>query len=177
MKKSKTPLTKEQLASLNMDRVYRINPYILNFELWQNVDSALKTLLSKPVKYLFDDSIQTSLSKTSKGIYVFTVEPDFPFPPTINHFMYVGKVVATNTFHDRFYEYVSAIGLMDKRRNIQLLTNLWPGKTWVYVYELNTLNDNEIEDIEDNLIDNIIPPLNNRFKSKKAKNQRNLYNI
>ena len=55
-----------------------------------------------------------------------------------------------------------------------LLTNLWPNKTWVYVYPLD-VTDDEIEAIEDNLIDNIVPPLNNKVKAKAAKNSRSIY--
>jgi hypothetical protein len=55
-----------------------------------------------------------------------------------------------------------------------LLTNLWPNKTWVYVYPLDATDD-EIEAIEDNLIDNIVPPLNNKVKAKAAKNSRSIY--
>ena len=55
-----------------------------------------------------------------------------------------------------------------------LLTNLWPEKTWVYVYPLD-LSDKEIESIEDNLIDNIVPPLNNRVKATSAHNSRSIY--
>ena len=35
--------------------------------------------------------------------------------------------------------------------------------------------DDEIEAIEDNLIDNIVPPLNNKVKAKAAKNSRSIY--
>ena len=88
--------------------------------------------------------------------------------------MYVGKVAGNNTFRNRFYEYVNAIGNLDQRLNIMLLTNLWPNKTWVYVYPLD-VTDDEIEAIEDNLIDNIVPPLNNKVKAKAAKNSRSIY--
>lgn len=172
-----TPLTKSQLNNINPDLIFEINNYVLHIELWRNIKTATKNALKavKPKKILFDGNIQKHLSKTAKGIYIFTVEPEFEIVPTSIHLMYVGKVEASNTFHKRFYDYVGAIGLVDKRRNIQLLTNLWPGKTWVYVYEL-ALTDKEIVDIEDNLIDSIVPPLNNKFKLKQAKNSRSIYN-
>ena len=88
--------------------------------------------------------------------------------------MYVGKVTGTDTFFHRFYEYVSNIGNLNQRQNTMLLTNLWPEKTWVYVYPLD-LSDKEIESIEDNLIDNIVPPLNNRVKATSAHNSRSIY--
>lgn len=171
------PLSAKQLVSLNPDRVYNIKNYVLNINLWKLLSATTKKHLTKvtPRKYPFDAYIQKSLSKTAKGIYLFTVEPDFNIIPEIIHLLYVGKVEGTNTFHKRFYDYVGAIGNKNKRRNIQVLTNLWPGKTWVYIYELS-LTDAEIVQIEDNLLDSIAPPLNNRFKLMGAKQSRSIYN-
>lgn len=170
-------LTKEELVSINPDKIYNIKTYVMNLELWANITTKTKTILSavKPKVIPFDDKIQGKLSNTAKGIYIFVVKPELGIDPEPLHLMYVGKVEASNTFHKRFYDYVGAIGKKDKRRNIQLLTNLWPGKTYVYVYELG-VSDAEIVEIEDNLIDTIVPPMNNRFKLKRAKDSRPLYN-
>ncbi|HWY13026.1 MAG TPA: hypothetical protein VN026_16945 [Bacteroidia bacterium] len=169
-------LSKTQLAELNPENVYRM-PFVMHFELWQKLDPNLSTHLSAPVKVLFDGKIRTKLGKVKngKGIYMFIVEPDFPLTPKINYLMYIGRVINTNTFFKRFADYVGAIGDINKRRNIQLLTNLWPGKTWVYFYKL-TAADSNIKKIERNLFDHIIPPLNNSFVSKKAQNSRSIYN-
>ena len=171
------PLTEKQLVQVNPDIIYNVKKYVLNIKLWKNITAATKKHLNSVTykKFPFNGNIQRHLSKSAKGIYFFTVEPDFQFPPTIVHLLYIGKVEKTDTFHHRFYDYVGAIGLKDKRRNIQLLTNLWPGKTWVYVFEL-ALPDADIVTIEDNLLDSIVPPLNNRFKLKQAKNSRSIYN-
>lgn len=171
------PLTAKQLISLNSDIVYNIKNYVLNINLWRKLSAQTQKHLKKvsPKKYPFDGNIQSSLSKTAKGIYIFAVEPDLKIIPEISHLLYIGKVEGSNNFHQRFYDYVGAIGHKDKRRNIQILTNLWPGKTWVYVYEL-TLTDKQIVEIEDNLLDSIVPPLNNKFKLKGAKKSRSIYN-
>lgn len=167
-------LTPEQILLSNPDKAYHIRTFVLNHRLWPHLFSTLRTHLSSPKKVLFDENIRNHLSTTSKGIYVFTVEPEIPFPPPITYFMYVGKVTGTNSFHDRFSEYVSAIGKINVRANIRTLTNLWPGKTWVYVYEL-TLTDKEIEDIETNIYNHVVPPLNNKFSLKRAYNSRSIY--
>lgn len=170
-------LTRNQLTELNPEIIYNISTFVLHYELWQNLDSNLRNILYVPVRIQFDENIRDNLGviRNKKGIYMFFVEPEFPFAPQANYLMYVGRVIGSNTFFRRFYEYVSAIGNKNKRRNIQLLTNLWPGKTWVYFYELN-LADNTIEEIEKNLYDNIIPPFNNQFKARRALNSRSIYN-
>jgi hypothetical protein len=169
-------LTKEELSELNPEKVYNI-PTVLHQELWSSIDPTLATVLNAPLRIPFDTSIRTKLGgvKNKKGIYIFMVEPDFPFVPKVNYLLYVGRVIGRNTFFKRFHDYVSSIGNKNKRRNLQLLTNLWPGKTWVYFYEL-ALPDPRISAIEKNLFDNIIPPLNNQFRSKRATNARSIYN-
>lgn len=162
-----------QLNNDNPEKIYNIRTFVLNAQTWVNVRSDLQQLFSNRTRYKFDENIIQALPNT-KGIYIFYVEPNFPFLPETRYIMYVGKVTCTDTFHNRFYDYVSGIGNKKKRRNIQLLTNLWPDNTWVYIYELD-LSDDEITAIEDNLIDNIIPPLNNKFKAKSAQNSRSIY--
>jgi hypothetical protein len=79
-----------------------------------------------------------------------------------------------NTFFKRFYEYVNAIGNANAKRNRQLMTNAWPKLTQVYFYPMK--NNNHIELIELELVDKIIPPLNNKFFIKEAQNTRSIYN-
>ena len=166
-------LSLEELNNDNPEKVFRIDTFVLNHQTWVNIRKDLSTLFLNGKKFKFDENIQTVLPST-KGIYIFFIEPEFPFPPEVRYLMYVGRVIGTNTFRKRFYDYVSAIGSHEVRRNIQILTNLWPEKTWVYVYELD-LTDDEITAIEDNLIDNIVPPMNNKFKAVEAKNSRSIY--
>lgn len=166
-------LSYEELNNDNPEQIYNIKTFVLNLQSWKEVRADLDDLFRNGQRFKFDEHIQDQLPKT-KGIYIFFVEPKFPFQPEVRYLMYVGKVTGTNTFQNRFYDYVSGIGRHNQRRNIQLLTNLWPNKTWVYVYELE-LSDDEIEILEDNLIDNIIPPMNNKFKAITAKNSRSIY--
>lgn len=166
-------LTAQEIANHFPEKLYNIESFVLNEQTWDNVRPDLKVLFASGKKYKFDENIRTSLP-TTKGIYIFFIEPQFPFNPDVRILMYVGKVTAGDSFNKRFYEYVNSIGNYEPRENIMILTNLWPKHTWVYIYELD-LSDAEITAIEDNLIDNIVPPMNNKFKAKSAKNSRSLY--
>jgi hypothetical protein len=104
---------------------------------------------------------------------MFMVEPKFPFYPDIKYPIYIGRVSKKNTFFNRFFEYVNCIGNFNVKRNRQLMANAWPLKTFVYYYELK--NDTQIKLIEKELVDKIIPPLNNMFYLKEATNTRSLY--
>ncbi len=169
----KTPLSITAINNARIEKTYNIESFVLNMDTWANIDPKLSVYFAGGNKFKFDENITNHLS-TNKGIYIFYVEPDFPFSPATRYLMYVGKVTGTNTFKNRFYSYVNAIGNINEKENIMILTNLWPGKTWVYVYPLN-MTDKEIEAIENNLIDNIVPPLNSRVKSKSAKNSRSIF--
>lgn len=166
-------LTLQDINNANPQKVYNIESFVLNISSWQNVRQDLSNLFRNGLRLKFDENIRNSLPHT-RGIYIFFVEPDFPFSPETRYLMYVGKVTGSDTFFHRFYEYVTDIGKLNQRQNTMLLTNLWPEKTWVYVYTLD-LSDSEIESIEDNLIDNIVPPLNCRLKTKEAQNTRSIY--
>src|SRR3990167_3561699 len=104
-------LTRDELADLNPEKIYNIPTFVLHYELWQNINPNLAVTLNAPVKVQFDENIRNNLGaiRNRKGVYMFFVEPEFPFVPTVNYLMYVGKVVGTNTFFKRFYDYVSAI--------------------------------------------------------------------
>lgn len=167
-------LTLEQLNDYNPEKIFDL-PLTLNINLWNSL--VLPISLPVPLKLEFNETLRSTMPshlKKKKGIYFFVVEPNFPFLPAINHLIYIGRVVKTNTFFKRFYEYVKAIGNQNVKRNRQLMTNAWPSKTYVYYFALDS--DHEIEIIEKELIDKIIPPLNNKFSIKEATNTRSLYN-
>jgi len=124
--------------------------------------------LPVPVRLKFDESIRGQMPQSihhGKGIYMFFLEPNHPLPNNIfiRHVLYVGRVQGGQTnfnFFQRFYRYVKAIGNKAGARNIMRLTNLWPDNTYVYYFDLSTRTDNDIVDIEKNIFNKIVPPLN-----------------
>lgn len=167
-------LSLDDLNSINPQKIFDL-PLTLNTNLWDQI--SLPTTMPDPIKIEFNESIRNSMPdsvKSKKGIYLFFVEPNFPFLPDVKFLVYIGRVYKTNTFHKRFYEYVEAIGNRNVKRNRQLMANAWPSKTFVYYYVLD--EDNHIEEIEKELVDKIIPPLNNRFFLTEASNTRSIYN-
>lgn len=132
---------------------------------WQEI---LNHKLPKPVKLKFDKNIRKKMPasiKNSHGIYMFFLETSHPFPPDIymRHILYVGRVqkgTSSHTFFKRMYAYVQDIGNKKAARNRMRLTNLWPNHTYVYFFDLSDRQDKEIREIESNIYDNIIPPLN-----------------
>lgn len=136
--------------------------------------------LPTPIRVKFDDGILTSIPSSianDKGIYMFFLEPNHPFSPSINHLLYIGRVQAGRSnfsFKKRMYDYKITIGNKTKSLNKVLLTNLWPDHTFVYFYSLNHMTDQDVKNIEKNLYANIVPPLNAQIEGK-TEQTRNLY--
>lgn len=124
--------------------------------------------LPKPEVMKFDEKMRTKMPnkiKTAKGIYMFFIETSHPFPPEIymRHILYVGRVLEGKTkynFFKRMYYYVNDIGNKKAARNRMRLTNLWPDHTYIYFFDLSGRTDSEIIDIEKNIFNNLVPPLN-----------------
>ncbi|MBK7908784.1 hypothetical protein [Candidatus Pollutiaquabacter sp.] len=111
-------LTRDELADLNPEKLYNIPTFVLHYELWNNINPNLAVILNAPVRIQFNENIRANLGavRNRKGIYMFFVEPEFPFTPSANYLMYVGKVVGTNTFSDDFMNtlVLLAIGIREE---------------------------------------------------------------
>ena len=137
-------------------------------EWWDEI--ILAAPLPPPIKLPFNDVIRNSMPvnlKSSKGLYFFFIEPEHPLNLSISHLVYIGRVLGgaqgNHNFHARFREYVNAIGDRTVKRNTMRMANLWPNKTHVYLFKLDNYPDNTIIDIEDLLIQKIVPPLNEKL--------------
>ncbi|MEM6737942.1 MAG: hypothetical protein AAGC64_12810 [Bacteroidota bacterium] len=159
------------------------NPYTMlvhhNPNWWSQI---LDHDLGDPIKLKFDQNIRDAMPENihrGKGIYMFCLEPDYPISDEVlsKHLLYVGRVQAGTTnynFFRRFLKYVRSIGNRAIARNTMRLTNLWPNHTYVYYFELSEKSDQDIVDIEKNIFNNIVPPLNEELHGE-ARLTRRLY--
>lgn len=172
-------LTPQEINQAHISNEFRLQVYH-NPNLWSNL---INYTLPSPIKIKFDEYIRDNMPaniRTGKGIYMFFTEPNHPLPIVINtkHLLYVGRVQEGDSgsynFHRRFYSYVKDIGNKSAARNRMRLTNLWPECTFVYYFDLTSRPDSEIRDIESNIINNIVPPLNEQLHGE-ARLTRQLY--
>lgn len=170
-------LSLKEINDIYPEKVYSL-PVHYNPSWWEEI---ILNDFPEPIIVEFEEEIRLYMSddlKNSKGIYMFFLDPQHPFNPKIHYLVYIGRVLEGETdfnFGKRIYDYTKSIGSKARSRNKTLLTNLWPGKTYVYYYPLNNMPDEDIVDIEDLLINKIVPPLNNQFKGV-ANQTRDLYN-
>jgi hypothetical protein len=138
--------------------------------------------LPNPIKLKFDDKMRGLMPKNikkGKGIYMFFLETSHPFPEDVytRHILYVGRVLegaSNHSFFKRMNHYVNDIGNKNSARNRMRLANLWPDNTYVYFFDLSKRTDFDIIDIEKNIFNNIVPPLNEELHGE-ARGTRKLY--
>jgi hypothetical protein len=168
------PLSIQRISDLNSDKFYEFTAFISikNFEIINDILKKCTVTLLKKEKFVYN--IPDVLTN-DKGIYLFTLEELSLFQPNLCYLLYVGRVFKDNTFKNRFYDYRNAIGNENVPQNKMLLTNLWPGKTFVYFYALT--DDNTIHDIEQILVNQTKPPFNAEYYTEKTINNIDLYKL
>ncbi|WP_405202111.1 hypothetical protein [Dokdonia sp. LLG6352-1] len=175
------------MAYLTHDEILLAYPFgpphrlqvVHNPEWWSEINNHN---LPEPVKIEFNENVRENMPENihfGKGIYMFFLEPNHPFPAQVDikHLLYVGRVQNGKTnfnFFQRFYKYIKAIGNRTVALNTMRLTNLWPEKTFVYYFDLSDRTDEEIKNIENNIYNKIVPPLNEALEGN-ARLTRKLY--
>src|SRR5450631_2195142 len=101
-------LTIEEINTSFPDNRYMLN-VIHNPNLWKEIN--LTSPLPIPIKVKFDVNIKSNMPtniRDEKGIYMFILEPNYPFEPSIKHLVYIGRVRKGETnfnFYKRIDEY------------------------------------------------------------------------
>ena len=154
--------------------------FTLSPTLWQDADEInhyFSTLDIKSIKFFNDDCTQINeniidLPNDKGGIYFFILKNDV-LPNLSSHIMYIGRAHNTKSQNLRkrcsvyFNQYYKN---HTKRPHIHAMLNKWSNHLYLYFIEL-TDND-EINEIEEKLINNIIPPFNHDIPHTELKRVR-----
>jgi len=95
-----------------------------------------------------------------KGVYAFAVEFEHPFLPPSCHILYIGKagdVNSNNSLWKRYYDYLRTEKKNDRPRVCQMLRQ-WKGNLSYYYATVE--HGVSTGDIEETLLDILIPPYN-----------------
>jgi len=162
-----------KITSLTANNNYFFEIYFNPSEFSEALNALKHVIILSIKKLKFEYGITDLLSAKSKGFYIFTIE-DFKFPSIdFRYLLYIGRVVKTNSFKNRFYIYRNSIGDESAIENVMLLTNLWPDNTYVYFFEVK--NDKEIEEVEKILVNKLRPYFNEQYFTKKSVHTTSLY--
>ena len=146
--------------------------FIINPEFWENIDTDVKSLIDtdwSEVKFFKDtkepnEQINT-IPNDRGGIYLFIIKPNY-IPDTHLYIMYVGR--ARNTKNQNLRKRCKDYYSESNRPKVKRLLERW----WKYIYiKYLPLDDNDIIDkVEEELINAIVPPCNDKIPNKKIQN-------
>lgn len=110
----------------------------------------------------------------SKGIYLFVVKP-IKLQYSNDNQTYIMYVGSTKNLKNRFlnyFQYKNCTEPSDQLKRIMVL--IWENYLY-FNYQNVDVTEKKLIDIEFDLIDTLIPPMNNRFRAKIIKQSVKLY--
>lgn len=150
--------------------------FVLNTALWESFDASIKSTLHSisawsEVKFLdengnLNNSIM-SLPNNAGGIYLFVAKPNL-IPDSHYYLLYVGRAhsTATQNLRKRCREYIKELN-ENKRPKIHRMLSGWG--EYLYIRYLPLNDNNEIDRIEAELINKILPPFNDQIPDKEIR--------
>jgi len=144
--------------------------FILNpDDVWDKFDNSLKTIVQADwyeAKFLDDTGSNLhndmiNLPNNCGGIYIFILKPEV-IPKTHIYILYIGRCKYTvyQNLRKRCCEYIKDTN----RPKILAMINSW-GKH-LYIRYLPLVDNDVIESLEDELIETIFPPCNDKYPKK-----------
>jgi len=120
----------------------------------------------KPVWHetIFDVASRTSIPE-KQGIYMFVLKPLNESIANFQHkyILYVGQTINLRQRFGTYFGYINSKKPSDQLKRI--MTLVWQGKLQFHYFEATNLTSDELTDIEFDLIDTIVPPMNSRFRA------------
>jgi hypothetical protein len=155
--------------------------FMLNTAWWDSFNSYVRSIISQPqswyeVKLLAPNGERNPLlgtiPKDKGGIYLFLAKPDI-LPESCLYLMYVGRahMSATENLRKRCSQYPTE----KKRPKIKRMVEQWG--QYLYIRYL-PLDDNGIIDkVEDELVNKILPPFNDKIPDKEIRDAVKAFNM
>lgn len=135
--------------------------FYLDTKAWRKFKAGRPPLDWKKVK--FHASSQGKLPD-NPGLYVFTLELEYPSFPNHGYILYVGKTGAdasTRTLKQRFADYLREKTSIRARPAVQYMLQNWEGDLTFYYTSI--VNKQRISRLEDSLIEATKPLINRKF--------------
>lgn len=133
----------------------------------------------QPTRLLHNHSLQwqeCSFDRSNKvhvpdrqGIYMFVLKSNNSIFANNNHsyILYVGQTVNLKQRFSKYFSYKNSDKPSDQLKRIMVL--VWEGKLTFNFFETTNFTGAQLDDIEFDLIDMIVPPMNNNFRAEGIK--------
>ncbi len=161
-------------TSISSSRIH----FIVSPELWECFDMNLSAIINctwEEAKFLdLDNNIHPSMHNlpiNKGGIYVFIAKPNI-IPNTHMYIMYIGRALNTQTqnLRKRCGEYYA-----EKRPKIKRMIESW-GK-YLYIRYLPLEDNSQIEALERELINRILPPFNDAIPDMEIRDAVKAFSV
>lgn len=156
------------------DQRQRWRSVCLDYRIWETSTQMLDTFNPQWNEIPFLKSNNSTIPKT-QGIYMFVIRPNNH--SLVNghnrHILYIGQ---TKNLHQRFgqyFHYANSDEPSDQLKRIMIL--LWQERLFFNFFETNNVQAHELTTLEFDLIDMIIPPINDRFRADIIKSHVKFY--
>lgn len=155
---------------IKKDVSHRWRKYFVDFTFTKKFHPSIAAhLLNWSVPQLFTAANKAHVPKLP-GIYLFFVKPNPQIYPEQSYIMYVGY--SMNLFK-RYGDYLTTYKNSDEPNYFErrLMLNAWEDCLFYTYIELQNMSEADIQNIEEKIIDSIVPPINRDFANAKIKQQ------
>ena len=114
----------------------------------------------------FEESAKDDLPKDKQGVYTFVVKPEIANHPDCAYLLYVGKTEKQG-LRTRFLDYFREPKKPKGREAVKLMLRLWKTHLWFCYAPIDDVG--EINHVERNLIEALVPPINQEYSGVLGK--------
>lgn len=110
-----------------------------------------------------------------QGIYMFVIDisGSVSLNGTSQYVLYVGQASDLRNRFMTYFNYIKSDTPSDFLKRCMVL--IWKGKLKFHFFQTQNLSDVDLTKVEFDLIDNIVPPINQRFRGRMLKKAIKLY--
>jgi hypothetical protein len=161
-------------SELRKDPRFRWQKFCIDIDLFKAKTRRIHTLTLNWQSQSFERACIPSIPAT-QGVYMFVVNANRVrnLNGTCKYVLYVGQA---SNLQDRFGGYFN-YATNDEPSNLlkRIMVVVWEGSLDFHYFETPSMTDAELTEVEFDLIDTIIPPLNQRFRGRIVKKAVKLY--
>ena len=161
--------------SILIEKSHRWQKVCIDIDVWNQEKKVDKNRFNNWTEIKFTETNLSLMEKMrgKEGIYMFVVKPNMPFTCYHSYILYVGE---TNDLYRRYQNYLrykDSTHPSDLKKRI--MTLVWKDFLYFNFFETDYGSTTEREKEEYDLIDSIVPPMNDDFRSIVLKQNIKLY--
>jgi hypothetical protein len=159
---------------IKKDRHFRWYKFFIDFTLTKKYHPKISSYISSWTTPVLFNSINRATVPNEPGIYLFFTKPDSHVYLEQSFILYVGMSM---NLYSRYGDYLTTYKNSDEPNYFdrRVMLNVWEDCLYYSFIELKGKTEKEVKEIEDMIIDSIVPPINRKFAHATIKEQVRIY--